>query len=84
MNTITNVNKVGIIKKKIPIKTSPGYSIKEKNTLTKLKKNLNGNTVSNKINNCGNIIRTLKSTDKLKIGKSPKNNIVVNKNRVKK
>ena len=71
MNTITNVCKVGNTKK-TTIKTSNGYSIKEKITLNKLKKNLNGNMCNSRNKNNYNVIRPLKSLEKLKMGKSQK------------
>ena len=85
MNTITNVNKIGILKKKIPVKTSPCCSIKKKTTLNKLKMNLDGNFMNSKNNNFGNIvIKPLKSSEKLRIGKPQKYNLIMDINRVKK
>ena len=85
MNTITNVNKIGILKKKIPVKTSPCCSIKKKTTLNKLKMNLDGNFMNSKNNNFGNIvIKPLKSSEKLRISKPQKYNLIMDMNRVKK
>ena len=84
MNTISNavrVNKVN--KKNLPIKTSPG-SGKERTILKKFKLNIdvklnNKKAVYNKIT-----VRPLKSSEKTKIGKSPKYYIVMAKNDKKK
>ena len=82
MNTISNVNFVkvnNVNKKKLPIKTSPG-SGKERVILKKFKLNIdvkinNKKDVYNKY-----VIRPMKSSEKTKIGMTPKYYIAMSKN----